>query len=648
MKFRFEVFGTRETASSRLRAWKIAHGLEERGHEAQVGECRWEGTEVDVWVFQKKRDFESLKCAQAGGGMVVFDFDDNYLLKDVGTRHEILAFMNAADLVTVGSPALLEEARDLHERVFLFENPIDVLDEDVCKEQCEWHGRLVWFGNRTNLPALDGICEERHITRITSDGDFEWSLETIDEDLTGFDLALLPVTSSEWRSAKNANRLLKCIALGLPALASAAPEHVRVADIIGLPELLLIAEGESWEDRVQAIGREYGRVQREVLNARQRVLEIWGIKPTVDRWLSQIVDVREASDNNMEVGRNGVRSAGCGSTQCESLDVIIVVDGPEQRWRKTLRSVRKHYDAKSMTVIGMGVADEADVGRQGASCYFSSDPFRMYELLGDMVRSGEGNSVLLLRGGAELRPGFALELDKSPDGSHIALFAVQEVERRNEIVSAPQTLQDVLRDTYMPPCVMIPKGVFRNVNVRLSRYGALIPWFGVIWGVHQWNYHVQRVDAPVVMAPRKAMAAQPVERYWELLSAADSESATEVPRAEDEWWRLLWVWRAAVVEDCKEVYKDHAATVIPALLSERTEQGRGARGMAGGRGASWGRETGIPKGAPRRVSIRERVVRGGWRGLRNAVPPTIRERLFQRYKWTYYRYFPERQVGGGR
>lgn len=644
LKFRFEVFGGRETASSRLRAWKVGDELKERGHKVEVGGRPAGETDVDVWIFQKRRDSEALKRAQAAGATVVFDFDDNYLLKDVGTRYEVLAFMNVADLVTVGSPTLLEESRRLHEQSFLFENPIDVRDEGLCKEECEWRGRLAWFGNRTNLPALDDVCRARGVTTITNGGDVEWSLETVDDELLRFDLALLPVLSTEWRNAKNANRLLKCIALGLPALVSCTPEHMRVAEAIELPRCLLVEEGESWEERVQLVEQRYEEIQKEILDARQKVLGIWGIRATVDRWLTRIMDAHGRASSSSRVSPpNPAKVDGPKKREFGALDVVILVDGRTESWGKTLRSVRDHCQARGVSVVGMGVADEADAARQGASCYFCSDPFRMYEVLSEVVWRGEGDSVLLLRGGAELRPGFADEVGSSCDGSQIALFAVQQTGRGGEVVTPPQTVQDVLGETYTPPCVLLPKGVFKNVNGPLSRYGALMAWFSVIWGVEQWGYGIRTVDAPVVMAPREAMSAQPVERFWEVLSAADSESAKEVPKAEDEWRRLLWVWRAAVIEDCKDAYKDHAATVIPMFLGERDEREREHGGTARRAPCSdKGRK--IPASDNERMYIRKRAIRGGWRCVRYAVPPGLREKLFQRYKWTYYRYFPERQI----
>jgi hypothetical protein len=467
-------------------------------------------------------------------------------------------------------------------------------------------------------------------------------LETIDRDLLRFDLALLPVVSNEWRAAKNANRLLKCVALGLPALVSATPEHVRIAEAIGLPEILLVGAEEGWQERVEAVGREYRRIQEEVLSARQVVVQKWGIKPTVDRWLTRIVDVHEQGDVRQPVQAKGVVDQR-DDVQPEPLDVVILVDGGMERWRKTLRSVRNYCESQTISVVGMGVGDGADVAGEGIECHFCSDLFEMYEVLGDIVGRGDGSSVLLLRAGAELRPGFAWEVGASPDGSQIGLFAIQQAERGGELVGAPETLQDVLRETYTPPCVMIPKGVFKNVSVPLSRYGALIPWFAAIWGLHQWGYGIRAVDAPVVVAPREAMSPQPVERYWEVLKTGDSEIASELPKADDEWWRLLWVWRAAVVEDCKEAYRDHAATVIPEMLSRRNEKGQ-AGGVGSGKAEKLGdKEAKIDTLG--RISLGDRVVRAGWRTVRKAVPPSVRERLFQRYKWTYYRYFPERQVG---
>src|SRR5436190_6645797 len=113
----FTAFGDRNTASSRLRAWNLADELVRSGHRATVNARRI----APIEVFQKVRDKARLDMARARGSMVVYDFDDHYLLNESGTRDDLLRFFARAHVVTVGSRSLYEVASEHHDRVELFE-----------------------------------------------------------------------------------------------------------------------------------------------------------------------------------------------------------------------------------------------------------------------------------------------------------------------------------------------------------------------------------------------------------------------------------------------------------------------------------------------------------------------------------------------
>ena len=133
----FDVFGNEDTGSSRLRAWRIAEQLRRMGHNATVGQ----NESADICVFQKNRNFKRLAQAKRKDSLIVFDFDDNYLIDDVGTKNDVLRFINFADVVTVGSQLLFDIAQTYHPRVYLFENPLDIIDSDNIKQQYYWEAK---------------------------------------------------------------------------------------------------------------------------------------------------------------------------------------------------------------------------------------------------------------------------------------------------------------------------------------------------------------------------------------------------------------------------------------------------------------------------------------------------------------------------
>lgn len=648
LRFIFETFGERNAGSSRLRAWKLADEVRRRGYTVWIGDHPARASEEDVWVFQKRRNVKLLQRAKDGMATVVFDFDDNYLLGSVGTRTEIMAFMNEADLVTVGSQRLWEEASRLHERVWLFENPLDVEDESVCRGVRGWQERIVWFGNRTNLPALESLSLPLEITTITNGGDIEWDLNSIDEVLCGFDLALIPMERSEWRESKNANRLLKCIALGLPAVASATGEHRRIANELDLPEVLMVKADDAWADHITAVANDYCAVRQSVVRARELALGRWGTEKIVDSWLKIVMETQKGNRFRSFWGVGSTGETGeekrsvFGGGDGGSFDVVVVGDGPSGDWRRTLQSVFAYGEPRRVSVVTYGRGDPGELTLGGVRHYAVSDPFEMYNQLSNVLQESSEKGILVLRAGSELQSGFVGQLGELGNKCRaLGVFSVQVLDGTLDVSRPPRFLHEALVEPYMPACWFVSGDLRVSLDGNLGGYGALIPWFILIRGLYEWDSEIHCILEPVVGAGRDELSAGPVHGYWKLLGQSGSDAAADLPRASDEWRRLLWVWNASVVEDCKDAFGAHAASVVPELQSFGFERGR-SETKSGDGGRPVRREGGDPGGMSI-SNIRTRAVRGGWVALRSFVPATVRETLFQKYKDTYYYYFPERR-----
>ena len=201
LTFRFDTFGDVTTASSRLRAWKLREFLAASGHRVSMNE----GEPCDVYVCQKVRPFATLRALQEAGALVVYDFDDHLLLEGAeshGVKEEVVAFINAADVVTVGSEYLAEAARNFHRNVFVLENPVDIGSTELVREKTAELKRIGWFGTSAGLVDLRAIKTAERVETITRGGDIEFDLKSIDRTLTGFDLLLLPVEISDGTSPR--------------------------------------------------------------------------------------------------------------------------------------------------------------------------------------------------------------------------------------------------------------------------------------------------------------------------------------------------------------------------------------------------------------------------------------------------------------
>ncbi len=283
--FSFHTFGDFTTASSRLRAYKLGQQLSEMGHDVTVNDPE---AQADVHVFQKVRPFSRLRDARRSGALIVYDFDDDYLLPSQGVTSQVVAMMNAADLVTVGNSLLVERARHLHPRTVLFENPVDILDPSVTRPARGSLERVGWFGAPENRHQLDGVDLSETIETITRGGTIEFDIRTVDSTLVDFDVMLFPLAPTPWNLAKNANRMIKAVALGIPVLVSATPEHRRTAEKLGLDERFIVQDGESWEAKLKELRSEAASVEQTIGRARMRALSEYSTERISAIWLEAV------------------------------------------------------------------------------------------------------------------------------------------------------------------------------------------------------------------------------------------------------------------------------------------------------------------------------------------------------------------------
>lgn len=277
---RFNTRGDFLLPSSRLRAFMIEDYLNLLGWQTALNA----GAGHELLVCQKVRPWAALIAARGRGQRVVYDLDDNEPVQSPLKAISIRAFSHAVDGVSAGGDVLFEALSRWNANCFLLDNPVDVLEPDLARPDEGFAGRLVWFGMPENQWQLDALSLGSPVTRITRDGDVEYGVKSLDYHLTRHDLALLPVELNAHTKAKNANRMVKCAALGLPFLASDTPEHRRALAQLELPEDFLVAGGEDWNARIAAIGQDYERVLAQITRARARAFEVYGIEQITAGW----------------------------------------------------------------------------------------------------------------------------------------------------------------------------------------------------------------------------------------------------------------------------------------------------------------------------------------------------------------------------
>lgn len=287
LRIRYEVFGGRTSASSRLRCWKFIDILQAEGHTVTVGGSE---TNVDLLICQKTRPFKVVDAVRRANpqAVVVYDFDDNYLLPTQGVQAEVIAFFNVADVVTCGSEHLARMAREYHPNVYVLENPLDVDNAGLVRPARGALKRVGWFGAPENLSEIRKIDGGDEVTTLTRGGDIEYNQLTVDADLTDFDLLLFPVEATEWNLAKNANRMMKALGLGIPVLVSDTPEQTRIHGLAGLPKTCLMSNFTGWQERIGQISSTFAAVEAATLEARDILWAAYHPRAVLERLFTHI------------------------------------------------------------------------------------------------------------------------------------------------------------------------------------------------------------------------------------------------------------------------------------------------------------------------------------------------------------------------
>ncbi|HEX2088126.1 MAG TPA: hypothetical protein VHF89_20735 [Solirubrobacteraceae bacterium] len=613
----FSTFGDRSTASSRLRAWMLADELRRRGHHVTVNAARL----ADVEVFQKVRNWSRLDAALERGSRIVLDFDDNYLLDDLGTRDEMIAAMNTAALVTVGSRALAESASRFHERVELFENPLDVEPGAPPRDGRGWTGRIGWFGNRGGLSALAAVDLGDHgrAVTVTRGGDVEWELKTIDAVLRGFDVVVLPADESEWGTGKNANRLLKCVALAVPAVASRTPEHERVARRLRLPESVLVERGASWSDALARVRDEYDAVQRAFAAARDRAWAHYGIGAAAARWEELVASLE----------RPAAPAPPRAAAAPGRLAVVVVADDDAADLAATLRSLRT--DSAGYASVGVVDAGEHD------------DFFAVYPALARAVAAASAPHVLVLRAGVELRPAFfalAGEVLRPGAVTHLVPQVVPAAAGR---ARSPRSVEELLAWPHVPWAVVLPTREVARAGGLDGRHLAYALW-ELLVRLARDAVPASVVETPVAAVPAALLERHAIHAYSAHAIRRDPRLADELPGLDAEWERLRFTLHSQVVDQHRELFARHVPAILPMLAAAPRAGARPPRASpvppppAGWARAVWrlAERRGVPPAL-------RRAVRAGWRTLRPLVPDEARVRAYRRHRALYELFFPDRR-----
>jgi glycosyltransferase involved in cell wall biosynthesis len=191
------------------------------------------------------------------GRPVIFDFDDAvYLLHTTGTNRRLgwlkfpgktAAICRASTAVVVGNATLAEYARRFNPSVTVIPSSVDTTRYQPVSRRREGGPIVVgWTGSSTSqtylelFPELLRALVERHGVELRVHSDRPpvlpgvpfvwrpWSPETEVEELSRFDIGIMPMPDTPWARGKCAMKALLYMALGIPTVCSAVGTNCEV------------------------------------------------------------------------------------------------------------------------------------------------------------------------------------------------------------------------------------------------------------------------------------------------------------------------------------------------------------------------------------------------------------------------------------
>lgn len=255
MKICWIPFGDENIASSRLRVYAphyyINKFFSDKGFTSTIGF----DPSCDVTIIQKNVDDKTAEKIQGYRGKLIFDVVD-----DLFAQPNFSLIAKKCDLLMTNNVNRRQQLveKGINTNCVIWEDGIDYGINSITLPLNNNKNDLVWFGSTIrNLPSMKPIFENlkkkekvtlsvitspyNEIWKDQSDYHFNflhWDLSTFTDTLRRFNLALLS-HQGEGEQYKSNNKLLVCIALGIPAIVSHSFSYELLLKKFGLQEYIL-------------------------------------------------------------------------------------------------------------------------------------------------------------------------------------------------------------------------------------------------------------------------------------------------------------------------------------------------------------------------------------------------------------------------
>lgn len=263
-----------------------------------------------VFIFREALMTRSLyfeKKISESGVRMIFDFDDAIWLNDTSDANRLFKWMKRpskiediirlSHMVFAGNQFLADFARKYNKEVFVVPTTIDTnlyIQRNTIRNERKivigWSGSITTIKHfEYALPFLKAIRErygDRVEFRVIGDGSYRneslgitgmpWRKETEVEDLSTFDIGIMPLPNDEWARGKCGLKGLQYMALGIPTIMS--PVGVNSEIIQDGVNGFLAYESVEWVKKLTLLIEDEPLAKRMGLAARNTVVTQYSVQ----------------------------------------------------------------------------------------------------------------------------------------------------------------------------------------------------------------------------------------------------------------------------------------------------------------------------------------------------------------------------------
>jgi hypothetical protein len=442
------------------------------------------------------------------------------------------------------------------------------VDSDaLCRPNRAELKRVGWFGAPEGLNELEKTDLSIPVGTLTKGGDIEFDLRTVDQNLIGFDLLVFPVERTPWNLAKNANRMMKAIALGVPVLVSETPEQKRIAELVGLPEECLMPCFEGWDARIDTMRQRFEHIENTTLAAREKLWKTHSTHAILNGLFDHLIATTRLDH---QLARRPKRT----SDAFARIAALVVDPSPGGHAATTLsRSTVEWAGFQSVNVYSAKDLSNETLRLSLNNLTAASGNFlSLFDGADAFVANCKAEYLLAIPAGVALADGAADAIEEflGQQSAPLALFARSGFYSAGLIgkFDVNPVREMLLRVDRISP-LLVRMDWVREHNLHWNRSFELWPWVAVLKALTAQT-PVAMIELPFAFDAVERREVNISRQYAEWLKEHHPDIARELPDHSKQWGRVLY----DIVAESAAAAGDDLAAAYAQLYSAYVAQNR--------------------------------------------------------------------------